>query len=169
MTLGPVLICGLRDVEFSQVVRPIWVIHCSLMPVFHCFGVEEWIELRNIYTLLERLKMILHKLVTKGLSCEFSARDYSHRLAFMTGTPQKQPAPTDGRLSLVKTVRNSLFVIPCRRPFDPWSHLWVCTTLPGADNWIGSWCDQSTLPWKLFRTTKSLLCEPSDVSFLVAR
>ena len=93
------------------------------MPVFHCFGVEEWIEPRNIYTLLERLKMILHKLVTKGLSCEFSARDYSDRLAFMTGTPQKQPTPTDGGLSLVKTARNSLFVISCRRPLDPWSHL----------------------------------------------
>ena len=43
------------------------------------------LKLANIYTLLELLKMILHELVTIGLSsCEFSARDYSHRLAFMT-------------------------------------------------------------------------------------
>ena len=59
-----------------------------LLPGFCC------LKLANIYTLLERLKMILHKLVTIGLSsCEISARDYSHRLAFMIGTPQKQPVP----------------------------------------------------------------------------
>ena len=63
-------------------------------------------KLANIYTLLERLKMILHKLVTIGLSsCEISARDYSHSgLSFMIGTPRKQPAPTDGRLFLVKAL-----------------------------------------------------------------
>ena len=63
-------------------------------------------KLANIYTLLERLKMILHKLVTVGLSsCETSARDYSHSgLSFMIGTPRKQPAPTDGRLFLVKAL-----------------------------------------------------------------
>ena len=55
----------------------------------YCF-----LKLANIYTLLERLKMILHKLVTIGLSCcEISARDYSHGLAFMIGTPRKQPVP----------------------------------------------------------------------------
>ena len=63
-------------------------------------------KLANIYTSLERLKMILHKLVTVGLSsCETSARDYSHSgLSFMIGTPRKQPAPTDGRLFLVKAL-----------------------------------------------------------------
>ena len=64
-----------------------------------------FLKLANIYTLLERLKMILHKFVTIGLSsCEISARDYSHGLAFMKGTPRKQPAPTDGRLFLVKAL-----------------------------------------------------------------
>ena len=58
------------------------------------FNRSLFLKLANIYTLLERLKMILHKLVTIGLSsCEISARDYSHRLAFMIGTPQKQPVP----------------------------------------------------------------------------
>ena len=65
-----------------------------------------FLKLANIYSLLERLKMILHKLITIGLSsCEISARDYSHSgLSFMIGTPRKQPAPTDGRLFLVKAL-----------------------------------------------------------------
>ena len=41
-----------------------------LLTDWFCF-----LKLANIYTLKERLKMILHKLVTLGLSsCEFSAR-----------------------------------------------------------------------------------------------
>ena len=52
-------------------------------------------KLANIYTLLERLKMILHKLVTIGLSsCEISARDYSHSgLSFMIGTHESNQLP----------------------------------------------------------------------------
>ena len=137
-----------------------------------------FLKLANIYSLLERLKMILHKLITIGLSsCEISARDYSHRPWPSWSHPTKGPKATSShrwpsfpsQSPVVVTARNSFFVTLCRRPIEPWSYLWVCTTLPGADNLIGSWCDQSTLPWKLFRTTKSLLCEPSDVSFLVAR
>ena len=89
------------------------------------------LKLANIYSLLERLKMILHKLVTIGLSsCEISARDYSHRLAFMIAPHKRAKSNQSHRWPsfpsqspVVVTARNSFLVTLCRRPIDPWSHL----------------------------------------------